>query len=68
MPIPVINAQVTTNERLAKLEALVAQLDKCLDNLEQGQCWIIGLPVHHFDRHYERVHYHFDHNALASEK
>ncbi len=43
MPIPVINAQVTTNERLAKLEALVAQLDKCLDNLEQGQCWIIGL-------------------------
>ena len=43
MPIPVINAQVTTNERLAKLEALVAQLDKCLDNLEQGQRWIIGL-------------------------
>ena len=43
MPIPVINAQVTTNERLAKLEPLVAQLDKRLDNLEQGQRWIIGL-------------------------
>lgn len=43
MPIPVINAQATTNERLARLEALVAQLDKCLDNLEQGQRWIIGL-------------------------
>ena len=43
MPIPVINAQATTNERLARLEALVAQLDKHLDNLEQGQHWIIGL-------------------------
>ena len=41
MPIPVINAQA--NERLAKLEPLVAQLDKRLDNLEQGQRWIIGL-------------------------
>ena len=37
MPIPVTNAQATTNERLAKLEALVAQLDKHFDNLEQGQ-------------------------------
>ena len=43
MPIPVINAQATTNERLARLEALVAQLDKRLNNLEQGQRWIIGL-------------------------
>ena len=43
MPIPVINAQATTNERLARLEALVDQLDKHLNNLEQGQCWIIGL-------------------------
>lgn len=44
MPIPVTNAQATTNERLVKLEALVAQLDKHFDNLEQGQRWIIGLP------------------------
>ena len=43
MPIPVTNAQATTNERLAKLEALVAQPDKHFDNLEQGQRWIIGL-------------------------
>ena len=38
---PAINAHA--NERLAKLEALVAQLDKHLDNLEQGQHWIVGL-------------------------
>lgn len=43
MPIPVINARATTNERLAKLEALVAQLDEQFDNLEQGQRWIIVL-------------------------
>lgn len=43
MPIPVINARATTNERPAKLEALGAQLDEHFDNLEQGQRWIIGL-------------------------
>ena len=40
-PIPVIDAQA--NERRVRLEALVAQLDKCLNNLEQGQHWIIGI-------------------------
>ena len=44
MAEPITQAQ-DHDRRIGRLEGIAEQLDRCLDSLERGQRWIIGIQI-----------------------